>query len=52
MWERTPIFWDYITTDDEGTINGIQGDAPQDMKEAYQKWLKEEEERKKTGMIL
>ncbi|SDO76328.1 hypothetical protein [Clostridium gasigenes] len=46
MIER-PIFWDYITTNDDGELDGIRKDAPEDMKKAYDKYLKDKEEKKK-----
>ena len=39
----------YITTDDRGVMNGIREDAPEDIKKAYEDFLKDELERKKTG---
>ena len=45
-----PIFWDYITTDENGSMNGIRQDAPQDVKEAYLVYLKQEAENKKQGI--
>lgn len=45
-----PIFWDYITTDDEGELNGIREDAPEDAKKAYEKYLEEKNKLKKEGI--
>lgn len=38
-----PIWWDYATFDDEGFVNGIRDDAPDYIKEAYEKEMAEEQ---------
>ena len=45
-----PRFWDYITVDKNGCINGIQNNAPEEAKKAYEEYLKEEEINKKKGI--
>lgn len=45
-----PIFWDYITLDSEGVMNGIREDAPESVKKAYEEYLKEELRNKKKGI--
>lgn len=50
MTIRKPIFWDYATFDDEeGFLNGIQESAPDWAKEAYAKYLQEQEARERLG---
>lgn len=52
MWESEPIFWDYITHDEHGRVNGVRDDAPEEMKKAYEEWAKVEEEARKLGMMI
>lgn len=47
-----PIFWDYITTDDEGELNGIREDAPEDAKKAYEEYLEERIKLIKDGVKI
>lgn len=47
-----PAFWDYITIDNRGNMNGIREDAPEDMKQLFKKYMEEEAERKKIGMKI
>ena len=41
--ELEPIWYKYATFDEDGFVNGIREDAPEDAKEAY----REEQERKR-----
>ena len=50
MWEGVPIFWDYITHDNHGAVNGVREDAPEEMKKAYDEWAKQRAEMKKLGI--
>lgn len=47
-----PIFWDYITTDDDGELNGIREDAPEDAKKAYEEYLEEKNKLIKDGIKI
>ena len=47
--DRAPAFFDWITTDDRGVMNGIREDAPEDMKKAYEEYMIQEAELKKIG---
>lgn len=40
---------DYATYNEDGYISGIRDDAPPEIKEQYDKYLKEAEEMKKDG---
>ncbi|WP_303726098.1 hypothetical protein [Anaerovibrio lipolyticus] len=46
-----PSFWKYLTLDEDGCVNGIREDAPEEEKEAYKNFLKEEEILKKQGIL-
>ena len=50
MWSEVPIFWDYITWGEDGAVNGVRDDSPEEMKKAYKEWAKREEEMKKIGI--
>ena len=43
---------EYATFDDEGIVNGIAEDAPEDIKNEYKECLKEQEESEKNGIRL
>ncbi len=45
-----PSFWDYLTLDDEGCVNGIREDAPEEEKEAYRQFLIHKEELAREGI--
>lgn len=45
-----PIFWDYITLNDDGEMNGITEDAPEEIKKSYEKYL--EEKKLKKNMLI
>lgn len=47
---EVPIFFDYAVYNDDGYISGIQDNAPEEMKTAYQEWLKEQDEYRKQGI--
>jgi len=47
-----PAFWDYITTDNEGEMNGIREDIPKAIKKEYEEYLKELDQAKKKGLKL
>ena len=42
MSSQEPSFWKYITYDEFGMMNGISENAPDAEKEAYEKYLEEE----------
>ena len=42
-------FWKYLTYDEEGFRNGIREDAPEEMKRAYEEFLKMQEAARKRG---
>lgn len=44
-----PLWWDWITRDENGYRNGIRDDAPEEMKKAYAEFLKEYEKTDKMG---
>lgn len=48
--QEKPRFWDYITTDDDGFMNGIRSDAPEDIKKEYDDFIKRENENKIKGI--
>lgn len=52
MWSEVPIFWDYITWGEDGAVNGVRDDSPEEMKKAYKEWAKREEEMKKIGIKI
>ena len=49
MIMEIPIFWEFLTFDDDG-ISGIREEAPDEMKEAFKKYLLEEEECRRKGI--
>ena len=45
-----PIWWDWATFGEDGFLDGIAEDAPDDMKKAYQADMKEREQETKQGI--
>ena len=43
------IWLDWATHDEDGFVNGIREDAPEEVKQAFQRHLDEEAELRKTG---
>ena len=43
------IWFDWATHDEDGFVNGIREDAPEDAKQAYQRRLDEQVKPRKTG---
>lgn len=35
---KKPIFWDYITVNNDGDMSGIIKDAPEEIKESYRRY--------------
>ncbi len=46
-----PIWWEYALFDDDGLI-GIKPEAPDEMKKAYDEYVREQEEAKAKGSKL
>lgn len=44
-----PIWYEYATFDNDGFVNGIRNDAPEDVKEAYRKEQKQDKEYEEEG---
>ena len=40
MFIDKPIFWDYLITDEDGWVCGIREDSPEEVKEAYEVYIK------------
>lgn len=38
-----PIWADYVTYDDDGFVNGISGDAPKNVREAFEEYQRTRE---------
>ena len=38
-----PIWWEYATYDEDGFVDGIRDDAPEEIKKAYDDYLKTKE---------
>lgn len=47
---KLPIFWDYITLNDNGEMTGIMEDAPVWAKKAYVEHMKEREKAMDKGI--
>lgn len=45
-----PVWWDWATFGDDGFLNGISEDAPDEMKEAYMDFLREQQEYRDKGI--
>lgn len=45
-----PSFWKYLTLDEDGCVNGIREDAPEEEKEAYKKYLERQEIKRQKGI--
>lgn len=43
MSNTEPSFWKYLTYDAYGMMNGISNDAPEEEKELFEKYLKDEQ---------
>ena len=49
---RTEQIWDkWVTYDDDGFINGIMPEAPDDVKKAYADYIAEREKQAENGCI-
>lgn len=44
------IWLDWTTHDEDGFVNGIREDAPEEAKQAFQKHIDEKEELRKIGI--
>ena len=42
MANQEPIFWKYLTYDEFGMVNGISDDAPDAVKEEYERYMEDE----------
>jgi len=49
-WDEVSEFWQYLTTDEDGCMNGIREDAPDKAKAAYEQWFKDEKDSIKKGI--
>jgi len=49
---ETPIWIDYVVVGEDGFMTGIKEDAPENVKKAYDKYLKEREELREEGIML
>lgn len=38
-----PIWWEYATFDDDGFVNGIKDNSPEEIKKEYEDYLKTKE---------
>jgi hypothetical protein len=47
-----PVWWEYAIFDENGFLCGLDSNAPNEMKEAYKTFLKEEKERKEKGIKI
>lgn len=47
-----PDWWEYATYDDDGFVNGIREDAPENIKEAYSEYLKEKATLQEKGIKI
>lgn len=45
-----PIWWDWATFSEDGFLDGIAEDTPDDMKKAYQADMKEREQQTNQGI--
>lgn len=45
-----PIFWDFITTDENGAMNGLKENTPDDIKSAYDEFIKKRNENQQNGI--
>ncbi len=50
--EKKLRFLDYITCDEDGCMNGIKDDAPEEIKREYHEFIKAQEEAKAEGIKL
>ena len=50
--EIKPIWYDYATFNEDGFVDGVRDDAPEDVKEAYQEYLKEKERELNSGKLM
>ena len=50
--ESEPIWFKYATYGEDGFVNGVSDDAPEDVKEAYAKEQEQKQEYEKTGQII
>lgn len=44
------IWFDWATYDDDGFVNGIREDAPEEAKKSYKQYLEEKKELQKRGI--
>lgn len=50
---RIENVWDkWVTYDDDGFVNGISPEAPEDVKKAYAEYIAELEQQAKSGCIM
>ena len=50
--KRKEEIWDaWVTYGEDGFVNGIRSDAPENVKEAYAKYMAEREQEAKNGFI-
>lgn len=52
MREPKLNFWPYLTYDSDGFINGILDDAPEEMKQAFNDFIKTYDDALKQGIKL
>ena len=49
--EGEPIWFKYATFDDDGLVNGVRDDAPEEAKQAYADYIAERERDMQNGYI-
>lgn len=52
MYFHSEEFWKWITTDEEGILNGVKEDAPQHIKDEYAKYVEAKKKAKEKGYKL
>lgn len=45
-----PIWFDWATFDSDGFVNGVKSEAPEEVKKAYDDYLRKKEEDMKNGI--
>lgn len=50
--ELEPVWYEYATFDEDGFVNGISPDAPEEIRKVYEKEQREKEEKIKNGIMI